>query len=340
MVRAVVRNWRCIENLELELSPITLFIGRNSSGKSSLAYALYFLTKVVEWRDANKVLTHLYGVDLDGVVRADGNKRYYPIVIEADDNRFEAYGRDKVVIPSRSPWTSSYLLPATRISLFNALQFIGTFVREPPKRPENRMTSLLIHGLIEFIKNVPLPPPTYFFLEDLMRIYGIVLRREMRMGDLGTLVEVLSPFTILIYYEYIDPYNTDLKLPLYLAPDGFIDSAIIRRFVERAREGSLIVIEEPEIHKNPLWIVDLVKDIVRVAVDRKLTLVMTTHSDILLHAVAKAVEEKRISHEHVSVYYLYRDHQEVWSRARKLKVYEDGTFEELPGVEEVISKLF
>ena len=67
---------------------------------------------------------------------------------------------------------------------------------------------------------------------------------------------------------------------------------------------------------------------------------MTTHSDILLHAVAKAVEEKRISHEHVSVYYLYRDHQEIWSRARKLEVYEDGTLEELPDVEEVIARLF
>jgi predicted ATP-dependent endonuclease of OLD family len=37
MIKLKVTNWRCIENLELELSKINVFIGPNSTGKSSLA---------------------------------------------------------------------------------------------------------------------------------------------------------------------------------------------------------------------------------------------------------------------------------------------------------------
>jgi len=340
MVRVVVRNWRCIEDIEVDLGTVTLLIGKNSSGKSSLAYALYFLAKVVEWKDANNVLKHLYGVDLDGVVRVDGSgKRHYPIVIEVDGYRFEAHGKDRVEIPRGSPWTSSYLLPATRVALTKIMQFVVAFARELLKRPESRAALPFMYGLFELVKNVPLLPPTYFFLEDLMKLYGITQYHKVEVGDLGALIEMFSPLIVLVSYEYTDLF-TNIKLPLHLAPEGFIDSIIIQRFVERAREGSLVVVEEPEIHKNPLWLIDLVKNIVRISVERKLTLVMTTHSDILLHAVAKAVEEGRISPEQVSVYYLYRDSQRVWSRARKLKVYEDGTFEELPGVEEVVSKLF
>lgn len=40
-----IKNWRCIKKIEFDLSKINIFLGQNATGKSSLAYALYFLSK-------------------------------------------------------------------------------------------------------------------------------------------------------------------------------------------------------------------------------------------------------------------------------------------------------
>jgi len=130
VVRLFVRNWRCVEEVEVALEPVTVFIGGNSTGKSSLAYAPYFLTKVVEWRDANRVLMQLYGVQLDGVVRSAEGKRFYPVVVEAGGSRFEARGPSDITIPEGSPWASGFLLPSQRLSFARVSRFIPRLGRE------------------------------------------------------------------------------------------------------------------------------------------------------------------------------------------------------------------
>jgi len=44
VVRLYVENWRCVEEAEVSLEPVTAFVGRNSTGKSSLAYAPYSIS--------------------------------------------------------------------------------------------------------------------------------------------------------------------------------------------------------------------------------------------------------------------------------------------------------
>jgi predicted ATP-dependent endonuclease of OLD family len=41
LIKFHVKNWRCVEKLDLELSHINILIGPNSSGKSSLAHAAH-----------------------------------------------------------------------------------------------------------------------------------------------------------------------------------------------------------------------------------------------------------------------------------------------------------
>ena len=47
-----IKNWRCIKEIEFDLSKINIFLGQNATGKLSLAYALYFLSKVQKTTDA------------------------------------------------------------------------------------------------------------------------------------------------------------------------------------------------------------------------------------------------------------------------------------------------
>lgn len=341
MVRLYVKNWRCIEEVEIFLKPVTVFIGKNATGKSSLAYALYFLAKVIEWGDINKVLTHLYGAQLDGVVRSVGGEKFYPLVIEAEKSRFEVRSASELSVPRESPWSSGYLLPSQRLSLVKISQFLPMLAREILKRyPEARAFLAFVSSIFELAKTMPILPPMYLFLDDLVKLYlGKGFSKRHELGDIGALIEEVTPLLYLITYEYEDPF-AKLRLPLDLAPDGSVDSWIIRLFIEGARENSLLVIEEPEIHKNPIQIVDLVKYLAKRAVEKRLTLVMTTHSDVVLQAVVKAVEEKLIRSDHAAVYYFERSSESPWTKVRELKVYEDGTIEELPDVEKVVSMLF
>jgi len=341
MVRLYIKNWRCIEEAEVSLEHVTVFIGRNSTGKSSLTYAPYFLVRVVEWRDANKVLIQLYGVQLDGAVRGSEDKKFYPLVIEAEGSRFEARSASDVSVPESSPWAAGYLLPSQRLSFFKISQLIPKLGREVMgKYPEARALLTFASSIFEIVKEMPILPPMYFFLEDLAKLYrGKGLSERHELGDTGTLIEEITPLLSLIAYGYEDPF-IKLRMPLEIAPDGFVDSALVKVFIERVPENSLLVVEEPEIHKNPIQIVDLVKHLAKEAVERRLTLVMTTHSDVVLQALAKAVGEGVVRPDQVAIYYLERSRENPWTRARRLRVYEDGTIEELPDVEKVVSMLF
>ncbi len=340
MVRVV--NWRCIEDLTIELSNVTIFVGKNSSGKSSLAYAVYFISKIPQWRDPIKLLLQLYGEGLDTVARrgSDG-KPSYPVIVEVDNVRFVARSRNEHEVPSSSPWSDSYLLPSQRISFVRLALLLSKAARRMfLEEPSVRATLLFIGGIIELMKSMPMVSPLPLFLSDYMRMLtGRSYFEEIEVANLGKLLMRVHTLLSLLELDYQDPY-TDLRLPLDQAPDGFVDSILLTQVVERAPKRSLIVVEEPENHKNPMLLIDLVKRIAVNAVEKDLTIVMTTHSDILLQAIAKAVEEKLIRHSNVAVYHLERCREYPWSAARRLNVYEDGTMDPIPDSEKVVAALF
>lgn len=264
VLRLYVENWRCIERVEILLRPITVITGDSESGKTSLAYTAFFMAKVVDYRDVNDLLISLFGSGLDGVVRSHGNVKHYPVVIDIDGARFEAYSTDNFVRPDKSPWSKRYLIPSPRYKIF---KYLAPFI----------------------IKDV-----------------------------------------------YVDSH-TGIKLPIMHAPSGYIDAVIIKHFVDTAHEDSLVVIEEPEMHKTAVKTIEVVRHIAETAVKKKLTVIMTTNSDITLHTLSKLIVEGIIKPEYVTVYYLER---KPWTVAREIKVYEDGTMDELPITEKVIELLW
>ncbi len=75
-----IKNWRCIKEIEFDLSKINIFLGRNATGKSSLAYALYFFSKAPRI-GVEKALQMLYGLDARSVVRVENETLCYPVEI-------------------------------------------------------------------------------------------------------------------------------------------------------------------------------------------------------------------------------------------------------------------
>ncbi len=339
-MNAKIRNWRCIKEANFDLARINIFLGQNATGKSSLAYALYFLSKVVKY-DFKKLLTMLYGCELKDIVRMERNKRCYPVEISAGKSLAKFGGRTRET-PDESPWNDEFLLPSRRVAYFQALRILPRIAKEIQKSPDSGSFLPLIIGFIKpILEELPLFPPAEAFFTDLNKaLTGY--RIESIRGDLkslgGYVVEV-SPLLSLFEFTVSDPY-TNLKLPPEMAPDGQVDALLINLILEKATENSLIVIEEPEIYKNPVYQFEIMEKILDRAINKNLTVVITTHSEIIPLSITKLVGEGNVSADDVRIYYLERTKEEPWTSVRKINVYEDGTLEELPDSEKITAYLF
>ncbi len=339
-MRLYVRNWRCVEEACLDLARVNILAGKNSSGKSSLAYAAYFLSKLAEWGDPDALARQLFASGLEGVVRRSDSAPHYPLVLEAGEARFEARSAKEFTVSGPSPWGESFLLPSGRVAALKYSQLLSDFLsRSLEAKPGAQLLLALAGALGELAKSLT-APPLLLFLNDWVRLHvgkSLVERREV--GDTGIALLRASTLLSLLEFRYVDPFM-HLELPLHEAPDGFVDSLILMQVIDKAPRGSLIVIEEPESFKNALLLIKLIKDILLRAVKRGLTVVMTTHSDLVIRAVAKAVEEEMARPDNVAIYYLERSEERPWTAVKRIAVYEDGTLEEYPHADEVIVALF
>jgi len=339
-MNAKIRNWRCIKEANFDLARINIFLGQNATGKSSLAYALYFLSKVVKY-DFKKLLTMLYGCELKDIVRKERNKRCYPVEVSVGKS-FAKFGGRTRETPDESPWNDEFLLPSRRVAYFQALRVLPKIAREVQKSPDSSSFLPLVVGFIKpILEELPLFPPAQVFFTDLNKaLTGY--RIEPIRGDLKSLggyVVEISPLLSLIEFTVRDPY-TNLKLPPEMAPDGQVDALLINLILEKATENSLIVIEEPEIYKNPVYQFEIMEKILDRAINKNLTVVITTHSEIIPLSITKLVGEGNVSADDVRIYYLERTKEEPWTSVRKINVYEDGTLEELPDSEKITACLF
>ena len=341
IMRVKISNWRCIENLELELGRINLFIGRNGTGKSSCAYALYFLSKAVKWQNIDTILMYLYGYNIEKLIRIDNDRPCYPMNIEVDDMSLHAYIEDdevKVDFSKESLWSDEYILPSRRLAYIQVTEIISRIMSEM-KPSEREFFGPMLAGFIRpFLEKLPLFPPAPAFLNDLTRaVTGLeVLPVKGGLKTTGSFVLRVVPLISMFNFIFEDKY-TQLKFPLGLSPDGQIDVSLISTIIQKALKGSLVVIEEPDICKNPLAQIELTRFIAKAANKKNLTIVMTTHSEIMPLALTKLVEDKILLPKDIKIYYFKR---KPWTRTRLIKVYDDGTLEGLPDSEEATVKLF
>jgi len=278
MVR--VTNWRCIEDVELELAKLNIFIGKNSTGKSSLAYAIYLASKS-RTADPRSLVSQLYGCDFNFVARLVESNPQFPISVKINDSEFLVKGAEETIRLPNSPWTDEFLLPSRRIAYIQLATTLPWVIKETNEA-------------------VPLPPSLSLFILDYTRAL------------IG-------------------------KMHITSASDGVADLSIFFSMTQGVPEKSLVVIEELEIHKNPISIIEFTKDIVEVTKNKKITTIMTTHSDVPLTTMAKLVKDKKLSADDVRIYYFKRD---PWTKLSSIKLFDDGTLESLPDTEEVITRLF
>ena len=342
-----IKNWRCVKELEFDLSRINLFLGQNATGKSSLAYALYLLSKAPRI-GVERTLQMLYGLDARSVVRVEANSICYPVEINVERSFIKIEEKPEeskvkfIVSSSDSPWREEYLLPSRRVAYFQALRFLPKIAEEIQKKPDSKAIIPFVIGFLRpIIEDLPLFPPAQVFFSDLNRaLTGYRIEPvKGNLKSLGDYVVEITPLMSLFTFTVQDPF-TEHRISAEIAPDGQVDQMLIDIIFERSFENSLIIIEEPEIYKNPLFQYEMIEKLSEIALRKNLTVVMTTHSEIIPLSLAKLVETGRIKPEDVKIYYLTRSKENPWTKIKEIKVYEDGTLEELPDSEKITAYLF
>ncbi len=243
-----------------------------------------------------------------------------------------------------SVWSRCYILPAERITMLHIIyalpRMIQHLFRDAPQLVS--MFAGFVDTMMKLMSELPIIPPLPVFSEDLTELMtGLRVEQiERRVEDVGayrvTPIVLLWTFVVKI----LDPYIKGVELEPTQAPEGIVDFKLIDIAMSRARERSLVIIEEPEIHKNPVLVSTVVEDVVKAVKEKDLTVVITTHSELVPLTLCKCVRDGMIDVSDVSVYYLERSIESPWTKVRRLEIDKSGYMEPIPAVEEVAVHLF
>lgn len=120
--KALLRNFRGIQNAHIDLGPLTILTGSNNSGKSSLMYGLLVLKNIVS--NTNQPIDNFFNIGFlnlggfkENVSLKEDDKRRIEIAIESHDQGFVSQfkvvlGKEKsnLALKLQSPYSLSLLL--------------------------------------------------------------------------------------------------------------------------------------------------------------------------------------------------------------------------------------
>ncbi len=160
--------------------------------------------------------------------------------------------------------------------------------------------------------------------------FGIAL--EARLERLGQ----SSQYQVL----FVDPTS---KLAVNLTDAGFGASQVLPVIVEGfyASSGSLLLVEQPEIHLHPRAQATLGSLLVEIAKRGDRRLIVETHSEHVLGRVQRHIAEEKIGRDEVAIYYFNPGPE--GTQIQEVTLNEVGQFEEFPegffeeGFEEAIA---
>jgi energy-coupling factor transporter ATP-binding protein EcfA2 len=123
-----------------------------------------------------------------------------------------------------------------------------------------------------------------------------------------------------------DPY---VKIEVSLADIGFGASQLLPILVEGiyADRGSVLLIEQPEIHLHPRLQAALMDFFIDIAKEGK-QVIVETHSEHLILRLQRRIAESRLSHNDVALYYF--ESSEAGSKITPVELDKDGTIKTWP----------
>lgn len=364
-----IENFKSLGNISLDFKKFNVLIGLNSTGKTSVLQALAFLKQNVGRRsiayDASLVrlgsftdVVYKHNVDLSvktqlTFLRKKKNVSY--CVKLSQRGALE----ELVVNGNRDWWIGEPYniihLPSPGTGQFTSIESHQKFAADQGSFLESWFRSMLYLPMVRGFTNYGYPlSDTAPSLRDVFHHSGTLSSLETHLSNLIQGIDSKSKKD-LSYKRQLDKISLRLsRLGVSLEPtvaerhrvipglregdlwlsavnSGFGTNQIIQVIIlgSLADIGTLIMIEEPEIHLHPAMQREVTSILVDIANEGKQILI-TTHSEHMLLNARRLVLEGKLSSGDVKIYYFEKVKGET--KVSEVKITEEGVFEGgLPG---------
>ena len=318
-----LQNFKCFRELEVNPKLITVFIGPNGTGKSSVLQALLLLKQS---EDLNK------GINLQGRL----------VQFASEDLEFHSHDQPPVVISLSGYWSSASSRFEYRWECL-LLDRNSQLIDQPPSIFVGEDSFLIIMRGMRFVPALRgLTQADYSLLGDFkgdIRVGGdfatqeqetvaaLVYSRLVRINDsmkqitgVGFATHQTPGPERLISLVGIGPSGG-----VHITSEGFGTNSLLQLLLEleRTEYGDTVLIEEPEIHLHPKAQAELASVIATEAKRNNKQVIMTTHSEHLLSRLLTLVAEKRLSPDQLVIYSFEKDSAGECS-ASEIEVTERG----------------
>jgi len=308
LARLVVKNFKSIggEGVDLELRPLTILVGPNGGGKSSIIEAIAFASQ-----DLNVRGRLFQPPSLPEVVHKRQAER---------EIRVDTYSPDTAPYGCRNAFLSgkgsefSFVETGGGAATSLPSQIQVALSRSHARLRDDTFLLSAVRGGVPPNQNTRVYPNWVgvhgeSLLPLLSRIFA-----SREYNEIGIkVVDWATGFGIdglkagfsggdLVASDYQDD-ELEVALNLALSSSGARQILTVITQLFWAPAGSLIMIEEPEISLHPKAQVDIIELFGDVLAEGK-QIIATTHSQFLLLALSNAVREKQLRPEQVCVYHV------------------------------------
>ena len=311
--KLIINDYKCLTGCSLELKPLNLFAGPNSSGKSTALQALLIASDNITEKKGKHGLKDRRGkaLNFNDVRNFITNAKSYQINISSNEEELVKLS----FTPGDDLFQSTEVeqledAPANLLKLFES----GNLLYLPATRPggeyihpinpdtENKLGSNGEYVIDYYAKH------RLDSLEDSLLLTPGIQTLE---GQVNQQLEKLTGYRLMVEtsgHNHFVKYETRSGKQLYPYNVGtgvsFITEVIIACFA--TPKGGLVIIENPEIHLHPKAQADLIDLMAQIA-KAGVQIIIESHSDHLFNGIRRLISQEKLALSDVAVYNFKQD---------------------------------
>ena len=358
LTRLDLRNFKCFQDLQLPLAPLTLLAGGNASGKSTILQSLVLLHQTIrenEWStrlilngDSIRLGTVLDVVDkvngrqsfAIGLTNAthsyqwvfSGERSNMSVVVEylRIDNKMLSTDSLRFLMPpveasENLSFCHSLLgltyITAERVGPREVYPLVDRLVAPVVGAKGEYTASVLYQGRDENVLaelTLPTVPPT--------RLRQVEERMRAFFPGCGLVVEPVQKSNS-VTLGLRTSTDTDFHRPIHV---GFGLTQVLPIIVASlsANAGDIILIENPEVHLHPSGQAQMGQFLAEVA-KAGVQVIVETHSDHVLNGIRRFVREERISPDEIAIHF-FQQRTESGAQVISPQIDKFGSMSEWP----------